>query len=69
MKKEETPQYSAQIISFSSCLDQVWNILFSNILLKKEEISQSEENFHLHIKHHKPNPSILSSSFYMDHTL
>lgn len=32
--------------SCSSYLDQVWHILFSNILLKKEKISWSEENFH-----------------------
>jgi hypothetical protein len=40
--------YSSAHTSFSSCLDQAWNILFPNIFLKKkEEISWSEENFHL----------------------
>ena len=47
MKKEETPILEP-IPSFSSCLDQARNILFPNIFLKKkEEISWSEENFHL----------------------
>jgi hypothetical protein len=36
-----------KIPSFSSCLNQIWNILFQNSLFKKEEISCSEENFHL----------------------
>ena len=31
--------------SFSSCLDQVWHILFPNISLKKDEICWSEEFF------------------------
>ena len=43
MKKEETPQCSAQIISFSSCLDQFWNILFPNILLKKKRKSADQK--------------------------
>jgi hypothetical protein len=37
-------------LSFSSCLDQVWHILFQNILLKQEEIGWLEENFHLCFK-------------------
>ena len=34
------------IIIIISCLDQIWNI-FSKYFVKKEEISWSEENFHL----------------------
>ena len=36
MKKKETLIYSAHIPSFSICLDQVWDILFPNILFKKK---------------------------------
>jgi hypothetical protein len=41
---------SAQIPSFSSCLDQVWQILFLNILFKIEKIQWSEEDFQLRWK-------------------
>jgi hypothetical protein len=34
-EKRGNTLYSAQIPSFSSSLDQVWNILFPNILLKR----------------------------------
>jgi hypothetical protein len=40
MKKGRKPLYSAKLPSFSSCLDQAWNILFPFI-------SWSEENFFL----------------------
>jgi hypothetical protein len=44
-QKGGNPLYSAIKPLFSSCLDQVWHILFPNILLITEEICFSEENF------------------------
>jgi hypothetical protein len=38
-RKRGNPLYNDKIPSFSTCLDQVRNILFQNILLKNEEIS------------------------------
>jgi hypothetical protein len=40
--------YSSPKTSFSTCLDQIWHILFPYSPKKKEEeIHRSEENFHL----------------------
>jgi hypothetical protein len=47
VEKEETPNVMPFTPSFYRCLDQVWHILCANILLKKEEISLSDENFEL----------------------
>ena len=47
--KIRNPLYNTWIPSFSSCFDQVWHILFPNILFKIEEICWPEENFHLWI--------------------
>ena len=46
IKKEEIQFPTKNVRSFSSCLNQVWHIIFPNILWKKE-IRWSEENVHL----------------------
>jgi hypothetical protein len=42
MKKEEIP-ILVPIPSFSSCLDQAWNILFPNIFLKKKKRKSADQ--------------------------
>jgi hypothetical protein len=43
MKKEETP-ILVPMPSFSSCLDQAWNIVFPNIFLKKKRKPADQRN-------------------------